>query len=348
MHTQTLYVLALSLILLACPQHKEKAVKECKETETYVLKKVSLGTFQVSNAERGGTKDLHGIQWMTMRRKNLTLDDAGKIYVYVKGKIYLYDETGSFKREVVLEKADSLTGPIEVSADGSIIYIRGEKDRYGYTQIYAPNGSLIGRNKFSGHHLQRSCRDQLWGEEYSKGKKTGIYLFDNKLNLIKDLKNYYLPEVALNERPIGFFDSDGNIYVAHWSPEITKLDRSGNRVYEKAVQYHTNKTDNWRLIGIDSLGNLYALMSETLQEYFVKLNKNLEVIAILPLGQQITDGYGAMPEGDEVFNFKVSCTGKVYFVPNYVETLNPAEDKQYQDYLKSGEYSIYTIENKTK
>src|SRR3990172_10729257 len=171
-----------------------------------------------------------------MHEGNLTIDDMNRVYVLSSGKILVYDDLGNYQRSIILQDPESLTGPIEVSAEGSMLFVRSKRGEINGYRIYADSGSLIGSSKFTGF-IERSCKDVYWGEEYEKGKKTGIYLLNKQLNQIKNLNNYYLSNEPLNQRPKGFLDTEGNFFYMEWWPSVTKLDKNGKMIYQKDVNY---------------------------------------------------------------------------------------------------------------
>src|SRR3990172_9820546 len=126
-----------------------------------------------------------------------------------------------------------------------------------------------------------------------------------------------------------------------WWPSVTKLDKNGKMIYQKDVNY---KAENWRLVGIDSKANLYALIFEAPHGSLIKLNQDLQVIARIPLNEEITTAFGDVPDGSEIHNFMVTCNGDIYFIPNFYFSTKKEYDEAKKEYRTRREYAIYKFE----
>jgi hypothetical protein len=269
--------------------------------------------------------------------------------VLAESRVLIYGQDGKFGKEIVLREIgpEYRTRSIEVSADGTKLYITLKKKDESMNRVYDNSGNFID-SKEDYDSIRRSCNDIFMAEKYGVNKnaieKIALCALDKNLNLIKDLKNYYLSNMKLNERPLGFFDASLNYYFMGFLPEVTKIDTDGKVVWKKKVLVQGG---NCRLIGIDAEGNLYALIFTDNHNNIVKINKKLEAVASISLeslAKDLENVDSIQSDGSEVQNFLVACDGTVYFIPNNYNSINPAFEYAYREYRKRGEYAIYKIE----
>lgn len=339
-------IIMIALLLFGCQRDKKTVINSMQK---YVIDKITLGTFTVNKEKPFGTPGLDGVYWMTMGKGSLAIDDAGRVYVLNGTRIQIYGQNGSLKSEISIrdlhlsDRAKSL----EVSGDGSRLYVRAGNDTDATYYIIGNNGALIGEKADQGY-LKRTCRDIFIGEKYSSDKnaveKVGLYALDRNLDMIKDLKDFYLKDVPLNERPSGFFDADLNFYFMRFWPDVTKLSSTGKLIWKKQVAF---KGENWRLIGIDKDANLYALVVTGGGNSIVKMNKELDVLASIALeglAKNLENVGSIQSDGSEVQNFLVTCDGAIFFIPNNADSVNPAFEYAFKEYRARGEYYIYKID----
>lgn len=338
-------ILALIMFLYAPYSTADQRSPQQGFEQKYTIQKITLGKFTLPKGQPYGSKDLKGVYWMTMGRGGLAIDDSGMIYVLPNEKVLIYDQNGKYKREIVLTGIDLnyKLGTIEVSSDGQRLYITEKEGSVGKYLVFNAEGKLIGSNT-GAHFLRRSCRDIYFAEMYTKGQKTEMHALDKNLTKIKDLKTYYLQDVKLNQKPVGFFDAELNYYYMGWYPKVIKLGPAGNTLWEKKVSI---KAEDWKLIGIDADSNLYALTSSesggpASTTSIVKLSDDTKVMASITLPAEITAGF-LEDTGDIQNQFVVTCDGNIYFIPNYVDAINPAFEYAYREYKKRGEYAIYKL-----
>lgn len=336
-----IFVMAI-IVIIGCNRN-ENQIHKMNLKQRYDIHKVVLGTFKTQKEKPFGIPGSDGVLWMTMGRGGVTIDDNGKIYVLSGTKILIYKDDGKLSREIILRDIDSdyRAMALEVSNDGSRLYIRLEKNDEAKYYVFDKDGAFIESKKDVGY-LKRSCQDIFSAEKYGIVEnaivKTGLYVLDSKLNLIKDLKEYYLLDVRLNERPVGFFDKEFNYYFMRYWPFVIKIDTAGKVVWKKKVVF---QGDNWRLIGIDKDANLYALVVTGNGNSIVIINNELNVLASVSL-EALTKNIENV-DSMAVENFLVTCDGTIYFIPSYVDSVNPAFEYAYREYLKRGEYAIYKI-----
>lgn len=266
-----------------------------------------------------------------MNNVPLAIDDSGNIYVAHGGKVFVNDKFGKQTNEICLNISDKkmLSDSIEVSSNGEMIFIQKKDKPYNKYLVFNKNGILI--NNLNDNAVFRiSGNDMYRAERYSFGKTFEIiemYVLDSKLNRIVDYSKYYLPKINLNQKPIGYFDNDMNLYYMWYTPEVTKIDPSGVILWKKKITFDA---DNWRLIGVDADSNLYALVNRKRHNGIVKLDKNLEVIAYIPIDDMLknTDvADSAEEDGSEVYNFIVISNGDIYIKNAYIS------DKKKQEYV---------------
>ena len=337
------------LLLVCCTKGENKS--ETKDiVQKYAIQRIVLGTFKVDEGKPYGTADEKGVHWMTMGKAALAIDDSGRIYVLSGSSVFTYGENGKFNKEIVLRDISSeyRAGSIEVSADGTRLYITLKKKDESKNRIYDNSGNIV-ESKGNYDSIRRSCKDNFLAEKYGVNKnaieKNELHALDKNLKLIKDLKNYYLPNMRLNERPLGFFDASLNYYFTDYMPSITKIDVEGKVVSKKKILV---QGENCRLVGIDADGNLYALVFTDNHNNIIKVNKNLETVASISLeslAKDLENVNSIQSDGSEVQNYLVTCNGTIYFIPNYYDSINPAFAYAYQEYRKRGEYVIYKIEH---
>lgn len=338
-------IFALNLFLFTAHSTADQISTKQESEQNYLIKKIVLGTFTVPKGQPYGSKDPKGVHWMTMGRGSLAIDDSGMIYVLPNGKVLIYDQNGKYKREIALTgiDSDSNLGTMEVSSDGQRLLIIEKESSIGKYLVFNAEGKLIDSNT-GAHFLRRSCGDIYFTEMYAKGQKTEMHALDKNLKKIKDLKTYYLQDVKLNQKAVGFFDAELNYYYMRWYPKVIKLGPAGNTLWEKEVSI---KAEDWNLIGIDADSNLYALATAgsgpSATTFIVKLRNDTKVMASIALPAEITAGF-LEDAGDIQNQFVVTCDGNIYFIPNYVDAINPAFEYAYREYKKKGEYAIYKLE----
>lgn len=339
-------ILALTFFCVPYSTAEQRSSVEGFE-QKYTIKKIAIGKFTLLKGQPYGTKDPKGVYWMTMGRGGLAIDDSGLIYVLSSEKVLIYDQNGKYKREIVLTGIDpnSKLGTIEVSSDGQKLFITEKESSVGKFLVFNVEGKMIGSNE-GAHFLRRSCKDIYFTEMYAKGQKTEMHALDKNFNKIKDLKTYYLQDVKLNQKDVGFFDAELNYYYMRWSPKVIKLGPAGNALWEKNISF---KAEDWRLIGIDAYSNLYALASSesggsASTTFIVKLRNDMKVMASIKLPAEIVAGIQE-DAGDIQNQFVVTCDGNIFFIPNYIDAINPAFEYSYREYKKRGEYAIYKFES---
>ncbi len=345
-------ILSAVAVMSSCTQSENKIEKNVY-TQKYSQKKIVLGSFKAEEGKPYGTADQRGVHWMTMGKGALSVDDSGKIYVLSGAKVMVYSQDGKFNNEVTLSDIGSEYNAksLEVSADGTRLYVRLEKKESAKYNVYDVKGALIEAKDDIGF-IKRGCNDIFIAEKYGVSKnaieKIGLFALDKKLDVIKNLTDYYMTNIRLNERPVGFFDSAFNYYYMGYASDVSKIDTDGKLVSKKKVLYQGR---NWRLIGIDKTANLYALAVTGNHNSIVKIDGNLEVLASISLeelAKNLENVDSMQSDGKEVQNFLVTCNGTIYFIPSNYDSINPAFEYAYKEYKKRGEYSIYRFQQSEK
>ena len=293
-------------------------------TEQYEFKKLILGNY--TNETNKSASSSYSIRWWDLEPFHLAADDNQQIYLLdiYNDKVHHFNAEGKHIKEISLkcasfpnrernsDKDDSYTEyRIQVSSSGTYFYIGAYDD---YLAIYDGNG-LQQRKGLTVDILKRICNDKFisWGQ-----------IVDNKMNVVKDFKQYSENEII---------DSQYNYYsldLDMGTQFIVKKNSDKKIIWKKEISGNNNALS---LIGADGGDNIYILMSDYLG--IRKINSDGIVITnvLLP--------------NDEVFSnenlikgvFQLLCDGTIYYFPNYHEISGTQSQKA------KGEYVIYKFVN---
>jgi DNA-binding beta-propeller fold protein YncE len=324
--TLPLLVFAFLFPLISCTKNESK-VSASNPPQKYSLSKISLG------ASAQILKEKH-VRWLG---GEVTIDDAGNIYVLAGSSILVFNNDGSLNKEIFLNDVTrnisdfKRIGPIEVSGDGRTVYVRLEKGNNVTYHLYNSNGDLLSSKEETGL-IRKTGNDLFQAVKYSAVKHeiiaTEMYVLDKELKITKNLNNYYMTNIRLNERPLGFFDSALNFFYVSNMPPITKLDPNGKVVWQRNVQF---RGENWQLIGIDKDANLYAKVSTGNNANILKLDQNVNVLAVISIEELQKDSTaleGIVENEDWVRSFRVNHKGTVFFIANMGTVYKFEQSKQ--------------------
>jgi hypothetical protein len=315
----SIILLFMFMFIGSCAAEDQR--KESKSFEqTYVMEKIILGTFKDDKKNPKGTKDAYGINWMRMGRGNFAIDDSGIIYALSERKVILFAPDGKYNGEIILNGVSPSTvfNAIEVSSDGRKLFLT-EKGRAGKFYLFNSEGQLFTtKDKDGAYLLTRSCKDIYFPRVYKGSNRADVNVLDKNLERIIGLKTFYLQNVKFDEKPLGFFDSEKNYYYMWYWPKVIKMTLDGKVAWEKSVSF---KATAWSLIGIDDGLNLYATAIDAQNiERIIKLDRNLQTVtnfSLSELAKQLTAGRISDDHAEE--NFIVTCSGGIYFIPNYLK-----------------------------
>jgi hypothetical protein len=322
----------LLALLLSCTKNENKV--NAKSLPQYTIHKISLGASSTDANKSVKTFEEKGVRWLG---GDVAFDETGKIYVLAGSGILVFSNDGNFSKEIIFNDINKTIsdyqriGPIDVSSDGTTLFVRLEKGKKANYHLYNNNGDLLSSKDEAGF-IRNIGKDLFYVEQYGVTSReiitTDMYVVDKELNIIKNLNDYYMTNIRLNERPLGFIDSGLNFYYVSYMPPIIKLDPSGKVVWQKNVQF---RGENWQLIGIDKDANLYAKVSTDNNANIVKLDQNVNALAVISLEELQKDSTaleGIVENKDWVRSFRVNRDGTVFFIANMGTVYKFEQSKQ--------------------
>ncbi len=255
--------------------------------------------------------------------KNLkvAVDDYDNLYIQYNGTVFVYDKKGISKQiELLIDDKKSLGSLLEVSSAGDLFFIASKVKPYNRIFVYNKNGNLV--NTIHYNNIFRINQKNIYrAENYSKGKKIGMYALNSNLDKIIDYSSYYLPKDKLNQKPKGFIDNDMNLFYMWYWPDFYKIGPSGYFISKQKIAYDA---EFWRLIGIDSKNILYALVTRNNKSEIVKFDDKAKLVSSIAIEDKnnISKVIDNAEEGDaEASNYIVIGNGNIY-IKNAVHPQN--------------------------
>lgn len=309
----------LFLILLFANIHPAIA-----ETDNYSSRKIYLGNFKVQKSRPvSGTLS---VRWWDLDPFNVAVDDNNNIYVldiYSK-KVLSFAPDGKLIKEIALKNVSfpytdrniddgHMDYLIQVSSDGSLIYVTDGSEEYMWT-IFDERGTPI-KNKIQIFTLfNRTC----------KVFSTESALLDINLNQVKQVtKHVYGGEI---------FDSKFNFYSINAKQKdkkvsLTKMNTDRHEIWKKEIS-GTKKAI--RLLGVDGEDNIYVLTDGPYE--IVKVNKDGQSLSRISLPKEPLFTSGNFKNGI----FRILCDGTIHYFPPSVKVQE----------IKNGvgEYAVYKFD----